>query len=406
MQWVGHEPSDELQAVMKLNSATNLGDFLDAVGYVGVPAQNFAYADNEGNIAIFPAGKFPIRKRGFGRVPHDGSSGAFDWRRFIPFSKLRHLANPQCHYVASANQRPVGRSYPYYLGWQWAASYRARRINHLLSANQTVSVEDMKRFQLDVHDCAAEAFVPALFSAFQEENPEEFTAKALGLLKIWDFKATPDSVATTIWVSWLLFVRNAIWKSLWRGAGADPEERWDIVPKNAWDPPAELFEQILREQPEHMKLEGMDIPEGEALDALLRDSLCKAVNDLIIRAGEDMRAWKWGRFNSAKFESLARMEDLSRKNIPVGGTVHTLCPGGALNEVAAGATLRFIASFSKPQEMLAIYPGGQSEDGSSPHYADLFELWGRGEYVQLVSYHSAEKFSEEEIESVTVLKPA
>ncbi len=405
MQWVGHQPSDELQAILRFNSATNFDDFLDAVRCVSVPAQNFAYADNEGNVAIIPAGGFPIRKRGFGRVPHDGSSGAFDWQRFIPFSKLRYVMNPECRFVASANQRPVGRSYPYYLGWQWAPSYRARRINHLLSANQIVSVEDMKRFQLDVHDCAAEAFLPALFSAFQDEKPEQHMARVLGLLKIWDFKAAPDSVATTIWISWFMFVRDAVWNRLWRGATLAPEDRWDLPRQKSWEPPAELLEQIIREQPEHMKTGIVEMPEGEALDAILRESLRKAVNQLILKAGEDMRGWKWGRFNSARFESLARVENLSRKNVPVGGTSYTLNPGGDLNEVNAGATLRLIASFDKRDELLAAYPGGQSEDGSSRHYADLFELWKNGEYVRLVSYSTPERFSDEETESVMVLKP-
>jgi len=406
MQWVGHEPSDELQAILRFNSATDFDEFLDAVRHVGVPAQNFAYADAVGNVAIIPAGRFPIRKRGLGRVPHDGSSGAFDWQRFIPFSKLRYLLNPECHYVASANQRPLGRRYPYYLGWQWAPGYRARRINQLLSANQIVSVEDMKRFQLDVHDCAAEAFLPALFSAFQEERPEQIMAKVLGLLKIWDCKATPDSVATTIWVGWFTFVRDAIWSGLWRGAGAVPEDCRDIALHRSWDPPTELFEQIIREQPEHMMTDAIEIPEGEALDALLRDSLRKAVNQLILKAGEDMHAWNWGRFNRAKFESLARVEELSRKNVPVGGTAYTLSPGGDSNDLNAGATLRFIVSFDKPDEMLAIYPGGQAEDGLSAHYTDLLNLWEKGEYVRLVSYSSAEKFSEEETESVVMLKPS
>jgi penicillin amidase len=404
MQWTGHQPSDELQAILRFNSASNFDDFLDAVRCVGVPAQNFAYADDEGNVAIIPAGRFPVRKRGSGRVPHDGSSGAFDWKRFIPFSKLRYVMNPECHYVASANQRPIGRSYPYYLGWRWAPSYRARRINHLLAANRTVSVEDMKRFQLDVHDCAAEAFLPALFSAFQDERPEQRIAKVLGLLKIWDFKATPDSVATTAWIYWFMFVRDAIWNGLWRGARCALEDQWGIPRQKSWEPPPELLEQTIREQPEHMRTGIVDVPEGEALDELLRDSLRKAVNHLIVEAGEDMHAWKWGRFNRAKFESLARVEDLSRKNVPVGGTTYTLSPGGDSNEVSAGATLRFIAGFDRPDEMLAVYPGGQSQDGSSKHYTDLFDLWEKGEYVRLVSYGSPERFSDEETESVTVLK--
>jgi len=405
MQWVGHQPSDEVTAFLRLNTAANLDDFLDALRYVGVPAQNFAYADVQGNISVFPVGKFPIRKRGFGRVPHDGSSGQFDWRGFIPFSKLRYLVNPDCHYVASVNQPPVGGTYPYYLGWQWDAGYRARRINHVLSANETVTVEDMKRFQLDVHDCAAETFLPRLFSAFELESPEGDVEKALSLLKIWDCKATPDTMATTIWISWFLALRDAVWERVWQAAGATPEGCWGFAGENSWHPPTELLEQVLREEPEQAMLSATNIPEGDALDALVRQSLYKAVRDLIVKAGADFHEWKWGRFNRAKFLSLARIEEYSRKNVPVGGTVYTLSPGGDLDEVVAGATLRLIVSFDKPDEALVIYPGGQSEDNSSAHYADLIDMWAQGEYIRLVSHGSPEELPDDLAESVTVFNP-
>jgi penicillin amidase len=405
MQWAGYEPSDEVRAFLEINCAKNFDDFLGALRNVGVPAQNFAYADKDGTIAIVPAGRFPIRKHGFGRVAHDGSGGQFDWRGFVPFEKLRYLLNPDCRYVASANQRPVGASFPYYLGWQWDAGYRARRINHLLAVNQVVSVEDMKRFQLDVHDGAAEAFLPALFLAFEGDEPDELTAKALALLKVWDCKATPDSVATTIWMSWFHSLRDAIWEPVWRGAGASPEGSWGFADENAWCPPVEVLEQILREQPDQAMPDRRDIPGGDALDALLRDTFRKALHALIIKAGEDMRAWKWGRFNRAKFESIADIEELSRKDIPIGGTVYTLSPGGKLREVESGATFRFIADFSNPDEALVIYPGGQSEDGSSPHYAEFIDGWAKGEYIQLLCYHSPERIPESHIESEMILEP-
>ena len=405
MQWTGHELSDEVQTFLRLSSATSFADFLDALRCAGVPAQNFAYADKEGTIAIFPAGKFPIRKHGFGRVPHDGSSGEFDWRGFIPFSRLKYVVNPGSHYVASANQRPVGGSYPYhYLGWQWDANYRARRIKHLLASNKLLTLDDMKRFQLDVHDCAAESFLPALFSAFEEENPEELVGNALALLKTWDCKATPDSVAATIWMTWFLYLRDAFWGVVWNTAGAPTEGCWGFA-DNSWYPPTELLERILRQPEEETVLNTVKIPHGDDLDALVRHSFEQAVTDLATKAGEDMTAWRWAQFNKAQFESLSKVEALSRKDVPVGGTMYTLYPGGKSDGVVAGATLRFIVSFDHPDEALVVYPGGQSEDGASPHYADLFDAWVNGDYIHLVSYQFPENFPNEQVSSVTVLSP-
>jgi len=52
-----------------------------------------------------------------------------------------------------------------------------------------------------------------------------------------------------------------------------------------------------------------------------------------------------------------------------------------------------------------VYPGGQSEDGASPHYADLFDAWVNGDYIHLVSYQFPENFPNEQVSSVTVLSP-
>jgi len=405
MQWVGHQPSDEIRVFLEINRAKNFDDFLNALKNLCVPAQNFAYADTDGNIGIIPAGTFPIRKRGFGRVPHDGASGQFDWWGFIPFAKLRYLHNPECHYVASANQRPVGHSYPYYLGWQWDAGYRARRIDLLLAANELVSVEDMRRFQLDIHDPAAETFLPTLFAAFAEEKPDELTQKALGLVKVWDCKATPDSVAATIWMAWFSVLRDEIWGRVWRDAGATPEGGWGFADENAWHPPAEVLEHILKEQPDQAMPDIRSIPEGDALDAILRNTFREALRQLVIKAGEDMHAWKWAEFNKATFQSLARIEELSRTDVPIGGTVYTINPGGKMRDVKAGATLRFIADLDNTDEVLAIYPGGQSEDGSSAHYADLIDRWAAGEYIALARYGNPDKFAPDSIESETIIRP-
>jgi penicillin amidase len=307
--------------------------------------------------------------------------------------------------VASANQRPVGRSYQYYLGWQWDAGYRARRINHLLTVNELVSVEDMKRFQLDIHDAAAEAFLPTLFAAFGENDSDEMTRKALGLLKVWDCKATPDSVATTIWMAWFSWLRDEVWGRVWRAAGAAPEAGWGFADENAWHPPAEVLEQILKEQPDQVMPDRNDIPEGDALDALLRDTFRNALRQLVIKAGEDMHAWQWSKFNRANFESLAKVEELSRKDVPIGGTVYTLSPGGKLRDVQAGATLRFIADLNNTDEALAVYPGGQSEEGSSAHYADFIDRWAAGDYIVLSCHDNPDNFPPGTIESEHILCP-
>ena len=130
--WTGLQATFEAAAFQRLNTASGLADYRAALKDLSVPALNVIYADVDGNIAIAPHGALPIRKRGLGRWPVDGSSGDYDWAGMIPDDQLPFALNPTEHFLASANGRPAPVGYPYYLGWMWDPSYRTRRIHELL----------------------------------------------------------------------------------------------------------------------------------------------------------------------------------------------------------------------------------------------------------------------------------
>ena len=56
-------------------------------------AQNFVYADTDGNIGYQAAGRLPIRQTCAGAAPVEDAS--CDWQGFIPFDKLPSAYNPQ-----------------------------------------------------------------------------------------------------------------------------------------------------------------------------------------------------------------------------------------------------------------------------------------------------------------------
>ena len=89
MQWTGMGPTTDAIGMWRLNRATNLKESLAALDYVCVPALNIVYADVEGNIAIHPMGRLPLRGRGAGRIPMDGSSGENDWNGWIRARNFR-----------------------------------------------------------------------------------------------------------------------------------------------------------------------------------------------------------------------------------------------------------------------------------------------------------------------------
>ena len=88
MQWAALEPGTLLGACSAINKAQNWEQFRDALRYWDTPAQNFVYADVDGNIGYQMPGHIPIRAEGDGRVPVEGCTGANDWTRRSPFEQL------------------------------------------------------------------------------------------------------------------------------------------------------------------------------------------------------------------------------------------------------------------------------------------------------------------------------
>ena len=129
MRWAAHDSSQELLTFYKLNRAHGYEDFIAALSHYDCPAQNFVYAGVDGQIAIRHNGKFPVRWFEQGKYIADGSDPAYDWRDFISKEHLPGVLNPARGFVSSANQNPVDAKYPYYLGWNYAAFERGRRIN-------------------------------------------------------------------------------------------------------------------------------------------------------------------------------------------------------------------------------------------------------------------------------------
>ena len=405
--WTGLGATFEVLAFAQLNAARNLADFRAALRDLSVPALNVIYADADGNIAIAPHGALPIRKRGLGRWPVDGSSGQNDWAGYIPDDRLPFALNPPQHYLASANGRPAPVGYPYYLGWMWDPSYRTRRIHELLRGHEHITVEQMEAFQMDAHDDAAEAFVPVLIAAYDRKPfGDDRLRRAMEELRHWNFEATPESVAETIWSVWFELFRKAVWQDNFDAAGVEPwKGGWGYAGSNERQPELEVLEFLTRENPTSSWFDDLRTPEKEARDDILARSFVAAVDQLTKERGADMNGWKWGASNILRLHSITQRAALDRGGIPVSGDEFTLNPGANGEEVTGGASWRMIVDFSDLGHSFGVYPGGESEDRLSPHYDDQMKPWAQGRYLPLYFYPSPREFQSVQVESVLILSP-
>src|SRR5690606_12229670 len=160
------------RAFFELNKGTNHSDFIAAINHYTSPAQNFVFAGTSGDIAMKVQGKFPLKWEGQGKFLMDGNNPAFEWQGFIPNVQNPATLNPERGFVSSANQHPVGISYPYYVFDQSYEQYRNRRINSRLNEMTAIRVEDMKDLQMDnFHLHASEALPVMLDYLFEDTSP-------------------------------------------------------------------------------------------------------------------------------------------------------------------------------------------------------------------------------------------
>src|SRR5262249_20483679 len=116
---------------LDLNRARNWDEFNAALRHFPGPAQNFVYADVDGNIGYHAAGPVPKRQATpacAGDLPVDGTTGQCEWDGFIPYDELPHAFNPPSGIVATANQNPFPAEYPYPVSGSFAPPYRVRQI--------------------------------------------------------------------------------------------------------------------------------------------------------------------------------------------------------------------------------------------------------------------------------------
>src|SRR5439155_22525902 len=117
-------------ALLLARTPEELNASLDA--FAG-PSQNVVWASVDGSIGWRAAGLVPIRRPGTdGGVPYDGADPENDCRGIVPASEMPRATNPVEGFLVTANQRTIGRSFPWIVANDWPSPVRARRIRDLI----------------------------------------------------------------------------------------------------------------------------------------------------------------------------------------------------------------------------------------------------------------------------------
>ncbi|MDX6612132.1 MAG: penicillin amidase [Blastocatellia bacterium] len=355
--------SVEFEGLYLINRARNWKDFTAALSHYSGPTQNFIYADVNGHIGYYGAGRIPVRKTGDGSVPYDGATDAGEWTGFIPFAKLPHSYDPPSGIIVTANQRVVGSDYPYFLTHYWAQPYRAHRIFELLSQKQKLTTDDFRRVQGDTYSFAGALFAREAVRAMQGQVVDDQMRASLASFASWDGRLEADSKVAPVVAQMRIAFRQRVLKA------ALGEQLFKTY---VWPNSDLLIDRVVSEQPrDWLPKEFNNYPD------LLRASYADARQALTKSLGADEAKWTWGAMSPARFtHPLSSAPFVGAQftitPFPQSGTPFLL---GATVNVGAGVSMRLIAdpsNWDKTQQGLSL---GQSGLPSSPHWKDQLDDW-------------------------------
>lgn len=368
MRWIAHDGSNDLKTFYGLNRAENYDDYAESLKHFDVPAQNFVFASNEGDIGLWVNGKFPKKWKYQGQTVSDGTDPVYDWQGWISRDQVPHIKNPKRGFVSSANQESAAPDYPYYLDDDFAPFERGRRINDLLRTKQNITVEDIQKMQLDSYSYYAQILLPSLLEWVNTEGLDEQEMEIYNRMTEWDLTMDAEEIAPSVF-------RN--WRANFYGATFFDE--YETTKAILRYPDRDRFAEVIKADPNWSFIDNINTEMVETRSDLATSSFKETVATLTEEYGEFGDNWQWGVVINNNIYHLAR--------IPGFGATHLFSSGSseAINATNGthGPSWRMVVELGPEVKGYGVYPGGQSGNPGSKAYDEFIEPWRTGELFEL-----------------------
>jgi len=365
MKWTGHLPGNEIKAFYLLNRGKNLQDFEGALIYHYVPAQNFAFAAINNDIAIEIAGKLPAKWKDQGKFIMPGNLSVYEWQSYIPSQHYPKIINPKQGFISSANERATDKSYPYYYSQLYEENYRNRRINQVLMNCNKADEKAMMRLQNDNYNLAAQENLLFLLSYLDKVSLDEIESRFVQQLKDWNYLQEPDQIAPSVFETWKEQLMYNLWSNL-------RINHYAIITPNYY--------------------QTMYLLKHHTADLVSNLGAYKTIDNLIVlsfkQAIEQLHGWeivhqkpcKWSDYRPVHIPHLMTgLNGFGISHIRIGGGEGII----NANQGSHGVSMRLIVSLDKFPKAWFIYPGGQPGNPGHPYYTKFIQDWSAGKYVTL-----------------------
>ncbi|WP_372620930.1 penicillin acylase family protein [Falsiroseomonas sp.] len=375
LRWAGHQPTDEITALLRAARATDGESFRHAFAGFGVSAQTMLWADSQGRVGRFIAATLPDRASLPAEDPvldarDAAATGA--WDRLRDARTLPAEADPPTGTLASANNRPrwAERHGTPPLGFFFSDDDRVLRLEELLAARPRHTPESLAAIQRDIRSPRAAHLAAGIadrLAALPGGHPAPRLAQALGG---WDGSYAAESRAPVAFEALLRHLVPALVPESRRTEAGNPrgaETQWNF-----------LTAFLLRD---------LDALPHARREAVLRQAASAAEADLD-------RLGNWGELHQLRAAHwLVNLPLLGRffvyAQYPSGGSRETPMKvshgliDAAPRPATFGSMARHVSDMADPDANWFTLWGGQDGWIGSAAFMDQVPLWRDGRSIRV-----------------------
>jgi penicillin amidase len=371
LTWTAHHAESLYFNLHHVMLAQNVDQALAVAPSCGLPPQNLALVDRDGNVAWTIIGKIPQREGYSGRFPMSWAKPGVGWKGWLSAEETPFIKNPAHHRVWTANARVVSGENLKKIGdggYDFGA--RAKQIKTRLFEKERFSEQDFLDIQLDFEAQFLGTWKHLFEETLKRGGHSPNAEKARALLAQWEGYAATESCA-------YLFVRNCRVRimSTLLGKFTGPCKTRDRNFQAYRLPQTESpIWSVLTAQPTHL------LPEGsKSWDDWIIAQVEAEVSELEKKGPLEEQVWGKRNSFSARHVMSANIPIvgswLNSKPIPLPGDSHMPRVQGR----NFGASERLIVSPGHESKGIFHMPGGQSGHPLSPYFLKGIEAWASGE---------------------------
>lgn len=369
MRWIGHLPSDEITSILKASQTKTPQDFRAALKTFALPAQNLIYADKTGNIAQVTATMVP--KRSFSMIPPsiilDATDPAMAWQDILDATELPWALNPADGFVASANNKPYDAAPGESVGFFFSADERIRRLRDMLSTDEKITLDMLRKMQLDTVSLFVREMMPGLREAFAATPDARAVNPAfVDRLLAFDGDYRVDSAGAPAFETFLYHFAPRVYGV----ASADLIPSWVAN----WNGFGKAFMKDFAALPEAKR------------KAALMEAVAPAAADVAPFA-------TWGDMHRLQIShGLAAIPGIGSNfdymNVPTAGSRETVSKAAhgfhnTMHTTRYGSQARQLSDMSDPDANYFVLLGGNDGWIGSANFLDQVALWQKGEYIRM-----------------------